>query len=84
MRILAMAFALCFVMAMPALSDDEALTEEQVEGVQKALRAIGCTVPDDEIEIEGDGYEADDVICKDGQYDAYLDKDFNITNKVKE
>jgi hypothetical protein len=45
---------------------------------------MGCTVPDDEIEMEKGGYEADDVICGDGQYDVYLDKDFKVTNKVKE
>lgn len=43
-----------------------------------------CTVEDTGIEIEGSGYEADDVLCKDGQYDVYLDKDFNVTKKVKE
>ena len=62
----------------------EALTEEQIEGVQKAIKAMGCTVEDTEIEAEGKGYEADDVICNDGQYDVYLDKDSNVTNKVKE
>jgi hypothetical protein len=34
--------------------------------------------------MEKGGYEADDVICGDGQYDVYLDKDFKVTNKVKE
>ena len=43
-----------------------------------------CTVEDGNIEAEGGGYEADDVICKDGQYDMTLDKDFKVTNKKKE
>ncbi len=65
---------------------DQALTEQQIEGVQEAIRGMGmgCTVEDTNIEIEGSGYEADDVICEDGQYDVYLDKDFKITKKVKE
>jgi hypothetical protein len=63
----------------------EALTEQQIEGVQMAIKAMGCTVEDNNIEAEGAGYEADDVICKDdGQYDVYLDKDFKVTKKVKE
>jgi hypothetical protein len=76
--------ALFFAAATTAYAAEEALTEEQIEGVQKAIKAMGCTVPDDEIEAEGDGYEADDVICDDGQYDVYLDKDFKVINKVKE
>ena len=37
-----------------------------------------------EIETEGSGYEAEDAICDDVQYDIYLDKNFKVTNKVKE
>jgi hypothetical protein len=81
-RFCIVALSLMFAAATPAYAMD--LTEEQIEGVQKAIKAMGCTVPDDEIEAEGDGYEADDVICDDGQYDVYLDKDFNVINKVKE
>jgi hypothetical protein len=61
-----------------------ALTEQQVEGVQTAIKAAGCTVDDSDIEAQGDGYKADDVECKDGQYDMVLDKDFKIVNKEKE
>lgn len=61
-----------------------ALTEQQVEGVQTAIKAAGCTVEDSDIEAKGDGYKADDVECKDGNYDVSLDKDFKITGKEKE
>ena len=37
-----------------------------------------------DIIAKGDGYKADDVECKDGQYDMTLDKDFKITGKEKE
>lgn len=87
MRIFAAALALTFVMSASAYAADEALTEQQVEGVQEAIRGMadGCTVEDTNIEIENGGYEADDVICKDdGRYDVYLDKDFKVTKKVKE
>lgn len=61
-----------------------ALTEQQVEGVQTTIKAAGCTVDDSDIEAKGDGYRADDVECKDGNYDITLDKDLKITNKEKE
>jgi hypothetical protein len=48
------------------------------------MKERGCTVADREIEAEGSGYEADDAICDRVQYDIYLDKDFKVTNKVKE
>ncbi len=84
MRLLATAIALAFVTATSACADDRALTEQEIEGVQKAVKAMGCVVADSEIEAEGSGYEAEDAICDDVQYDIYLDKDFKVTNKVKE
>jgi hypothetical protein len=71
-------------MSTVAQADDRALTEQEIEGVQNAIKAIGCTVADSEIEAEKGGYEAEDAICDRVQYDIYLDKDFSITNKVKE
>ena len=85
MRTLITAFALTIAMATAAFAVEEALTEEQVEGVQTAIRAMGCTVEDTDIEIENGGYEADDVVCKDDKkFDVYLDKDFKVTKKVAE
>jgi Peptidase propeptide and YPEB domain len=54
-----------------------ALTEQQV--VEAAIK-----VEETDIIAEGEGYRADDVECKDGQYDMTLDKDFKITGKEKE
>jgi hypothetical protein len=86
MRIIAAALALTFMVSASAYADDKALTEQQVEGVEMAIKGMpgGCTVEDTNIEAEGGGYEADDVICEDGKYDVYLDGDFKITDKVKE
>jgi hypothetical protein len=85
MKILAAAFALTFAMATSAFADDRALTEQEIEGVQKAIQAMGCTVADSEIEAEKSGYEAEDVICEDRkQYEIYLDKDFKVIKKVEE
>ena len=83
MRILICALAIA-AMSTVAQADDRALTEQEIEGVQNAINAIGCTVADIEIEAEKGGYEAEDAICDRVQYDIYLDKDFSITNKVKE
>lgn len=83
MRILICALAIA-AMSTVAQADDRALTEQEIEGVQNAIKAIGCTVADSEIEAEKNGYEAEDAICDRVQYDIYLDKDFSITNKVKE
>ena len=84
MRIMAAALALTFVTAASAHADDRALTQQEIEGVQNAIKAMGCTVADSEIEAERSGYEADDAICDGVQYDIYLDKNFKVTNKVKE
>ena len=88
MRIFVTSIALVFAMATSAYAAKQGLTQEQVQGVQTAIKAMGCTVADSDIEIENGGYEADDVICGDGdamkKYDVYLDKDFNVTKKVEE
>ena len=77
--------AACIAIASAGAVDAKsALTEQQVEGVQTAIKALGCTVEDSDIIAKGDGYKADDVECKDGQYDVSLDKDFKITGKEKE
>jgi hypothetical protein len=84
MRTIVAAAAIALLASTSAYAAKEALTEEQIEGVQKTIRGMNCTVEDTNIEAEGSGYEADDVICDDGQYDVYLDKDFKVTKKVKE
>jgi hypothetical protein len=68
-----------------------AMTDEQVLNVEAAIKAIGCTVEEidistrgTDISAKGDRYEADDVECKDGNYDMTLDKDFTIVTKEKE
>ena len=82
-RRLIAASAIALVAATSAYAKS-ALTEKQVEGVETAIKAIGCTVEETDITAKGDGYKADDVECKDGQYDMLLDKDFKITKKDKE
>ena len=45
---------------------------------------IGCTVAADDIDATDDGYEADDVRCKGGEFEVSFDKDFKITSKEKD
>lgn len=84
MRILATTLALTLLTAASAHADDRALTQEEIDGVQKAIKATGCTVADQDIEAEGKWYEADDAICDRIKYEIYLDKDFKVINRVKE
>jgi hypothetical protein len=84
MRTIVTAVALSLLASTSVYAAKEALTEQQIESVQTAIKAMECTVEDDNIEVEGSGYEADDVICKDAQYDVYLNKDFTVKNKIKE
>ena len=48
------------------------------------VAGIGCTVEADDVDITDDGYEADDVKCKDGEFEVTFDKDFNIKSKEKD
>jgi len=57
---------------------------EAQAAIEKALTAIGCTVEVDDIEAEGDGYQAEEVQCQDGEYDVTFDKGYGITSKEKE
>ncbi|MEM9591038.1 MAG: hypothetical protein AAF967_06820 [Pseudomonadota bacterium] len=84
MRVLVTALALTFFATASASAEDRALSEEEIEGVQTAIKAMGCTVADTDIEAEGKWYEADDVICDRVKYEIYLDKEFKVINKVKE
>ncbi len=43
-----------------------------------------ATVEADDIDATDDGYEADDVECKDGEFEVTFDKDFKIESKEKD
>jgi len=63
--------------AGPALASDE-VDAETVTKIEAYLASIECQMDPDDIEVEDDGYELDDVICKGGlQFDIELDKDLN-------
>jgi hypothetical protein len=69
---------------LPLVRLKRRVSKEAVAGVQKAITEAGCTVEGSDITAKGDGFKADDVQCKDGQYDMLLNKSFKTTNKSKE
>jgi hypothetical protein len=71
-RIFITTLALAFAASVSAQAG-EPVSAEAKAAVAKAIAEIGCT--SDDIETEGNRYEADDAKCKDGQYDIVLDKD---------
>jgi hypothetical protein len=68
-----LALALC---GAPAFADDKP-SDAEVAKIKETLAAWGCEGGTFEKESEGTGiFEAEDVKCKNGQYDFRLDKDF--------
>lgn len=61
-------------------ADRDATPEERAKVVE-ALTALGCPNVG-EVEVEGNYFEADDVICDDGKkYEIYLNKDLEVIKK---
>jgi hypothetical protein len=77
MKKVLIAVALAFA-ATPALADDKP-SDAEVAKIKEAVAAWGCDGGTYEKETEGTGvFEAEDVKCKDGQYDFRLDKDYKV------
>lgn len=56
-----------------------------VAKIEAFLASIECQMDPDDIEVEENGYELDDVICKGGdQFDIALDKDLNEVGRRAE
>ena len=61
------------------------VTEEIIEQIEDMLAEMECQMDPDDIEVEEDGYDLDDVICKGGhQFDIKLDKDLNEVSRRAE
>ena len=74
--------AVFFAAAGGSLADRNATTVETAS-VAEALREEGCVLSE-EVEVDDKGvFEADGVVCEDGNYDVELDADFDILSKVK-
>ncbi len=76
--------AIAAVLGTPVLADGH-VDAETVAKIEAYLASIECQMDPDDIEVEDDGYELDDVICKGGnQFDIELDKDLNETGRRAE
>ena len=61
------------------------VSAEAAAAVEKAIAEMGCSMDvDDDVEANGDGYKADDVQCKDGQYFMTFDKNYKLASKKKD
>ena len=82
-RMLAVAAALALC-SSAAFADDKP-TDDEAAKIKEAVAAWGCEGGSYEKETEGTGvYEAEDVKCKQGQYDFRLEKDFKVFSITKD
>ncbi len=64
---------------------DGHLDAEVVAKIEAMLAEMECQMDPADIEVEDDGYDLDDVICKGGdQFDIKLDKDLNEVSRRAE
>ena len=71
------------LLAAPVFADD--IDAETVAKIEAYLVSVECQMDPDDIEVEDDGYDLDDVICKGGnQFDIKLDKDLNEISRKAE
>lgn len=78
------AFAVTVLLAAPVSAGGH-LDAATVEKIEAMLAAMECQMDPADIEVEDDGYELDDVICKGGdQFDIKLDKDLNEVSRRAE
>jgi hypothetical protein len=71
--------ALALLLGTTAAFADDKPSDDEAAKIKAAVAAWGCEGGSFEKESEGSGvYEAEDVKCKDGQYDFRLTKDFKV------
>jgi hypothetical protein len=78
------AFAFAVLLAPPASAAGH-LDAATVEKIEAMLAAMECQMDPADIEVEENGYDLDDVMCKGGnQFDIKLDKDLNEVSRRAE
>tara|TARA_Y100001947_G_C10245539_1_gene263539 strand:+ start:100 stop:360 length:261 start_codon:yes stop_codon:yes gene_type:complete len=83
LRYLCLAGSLLLGAVGPVWASDD-LTEEEVDRINAVLAEMQCEMDDDDIEKEDDGFDLDDVLCAEGQFDIKLDTDFAVVEKRAE
>lgn len=85
MRLTIIAAAALLALPLAASAQDAEVPEETVTEIMTMLEGMNCQMAASDIEPEeGGGYELDDVMCEDGQYDIELDADLNEVGRRKE
>jgi hypothetical protein len=77
------AIALAQASTIPVRAAD--VSAEARAAVEKAVTELGCSMDvNDEVQANGDGYEAEYVLCEDGPYYLTFDKDYKLISKEKQ
>lgn len=77
-------FASVSLFAVPAFADAH-LDADTIAKIEAYLASVECQMDSDDIEVEDDGYDLDDVICKGGnQFDIKLDLDLKEVSRRAE
>jgi hypothetical protein len=77
------AIALAQASTIPVRAAD--VSAEAGAAVEKAITELGCSMDvNDEVQANGDGYEAEYVLCEDGPYYLTFDKDYRLISKEKQ
>jgi hypothetical protein len=72
------------LLAAPAFAEAH-VDADTVAKIEAFLASVECQMDPNDIEVEDDGYDLDDVICKGGnQFDIKLDKEFNEVSRRAE
>jgi hypothetical protein len=82
-----MLFVVAIGLAQPSWISVHAadVSAEAKAAVEEAITELGCSMDmGDEIEANGDGYQAEYVLCADGPYYLTFDKDYKLTGKEKQ
>ena len=82
-----MLFVVAMALAQPSWISVHAadVSPEAKAAVEEAITGLGCSMDvGDDIEANGDGYEAEYVLCEDGPYYLTFDKDYKLTGKERQ
>jgi hypothetical protein len=85
MRLTLLAAAILALPLAAQAQDDAAIPEETVTQINEMLATMECQMDPGDIEVTAEGgYELDDVMCSDGQYDIELDAELQETGRRAE
>lgn len=85
MRLTLMAALAATSLPLVAAAQDAEVPEETVARINEMLAGMNCQMDPSDIEMAEDGgYELDDVMCAEGQFDIELDENFEVTNRRAE